>query len=215
MNQEELERANKLKLDRLKGTWYHSTPEKLYDLCIRKVVRNINLIISKSPAPNKPSSKSTSSSSKPRYRINENVGPLPNPICESLIREYAKYYVETLSQLERDEYFNNINNEAQQQQQANKPKRLVSYYDVLMAFVCTPEKCSLATIDYRQCLWATSTLETRLRQKLEAQLSRTFSSKLSEPNVQSNYFKIIKIKPVNNTNNSAKQRFLLTFSVFF
>lgn len=183
MNQEEVEKANKLKLDRLKGTWYHATPDKLYDLCVKKVTRNIDLILVKSCNDSKRLPKS-------RYRVRETVGPLPSPICESLIREYARFYVETLAQLEREEYFNT--DEARKQ---STPSRVISYYDVLMAFVCTPSKCSLNSVDYRQCMWATSALETRLKQKLEAQVLR------NEP-IRSNYFKVVENRAINKDNRS-------------
>lgn len=188
MNQEEQEKANKLKLDRLRGTWYHATPDKLYDLCIRKVVRNIELILTRTTSVQADNNGggNTTKKSKSKYTISEHVGPLPSPICESIIREYARFYVDTLSQLERDEYFNN---EEVRRKQSSSSSRLVNYHDVLMAFVCTPDKCSLASLDYRQCMWATSTLETRLKQKYEAQLAAR-----RQP-IESSYFKLVRTTP--------------------
>lgn len=242
-NHEELEKANKLKLERLKDTWYHSSPDKLYDLCIKAVVHNIDLILTKrEPLPsvtitatttttttintknaarNNSSSSSTNKRSllttqpapvsrhssqhhhhhqqqhqvESKYKLKDSIGPLPSIICESLIKEYGRYYLETLAKLERDEYFNNHEQLKTSSKNSSKP---VTYFDLLMAFVCTPDKCSLSNVDYRQCIWASSTLETRLKQKLEAQLAQ-------KQTIDSNYFKIVKTRI---TNNNAKQRFI-------
>ena len=120
-----------------------------------------------------------------KYRLADQVGPLPNCICESLLREYSKFYLKQLGKYERDEYFEVIN--SQTKATTNKQKRnyskLVSYYDFLMSFATRPEKCNLNSIDYRQCMWSTSKLEQRLKTKLTNKLAN------NQP-IETNYFKL-------------------------
>lgn len=172
MNQpNESEQANRLKLERLKGTWYRATPDRLYDLCVSQIVRNIGTVL-------------LSRSASAKYRVRETVGPLPSPIAESVVRAYARFYLDTLAQLERDEYFNGC---AQSQ---SVP--IISYYDVLMAFVAA-SKCSLTSLDYKQCMHATSTLEARLRLKLEAHITATAQKQVQ---IESNCFKLVKTRTI-------------------
>lgn len=213
----EMEKSNKLKLERIKDSWYHSSPTRLYDLCIRVLVRNVNLVIERNvnPPPTTtvmvPDSKSTKRRARtkkkhnrhhhhhhhhqPKYKLRECVGPLPSIICESFIKEYFRYYLSCLAKLERDEYFKNDAASQNEPTQSRKAKlvRPVTYYDVLMAFICTPDKCCLDNVDYRQCMWSTSTLENRLKQKLEAQL------KIRPHKVRTAYFKITRRKDPINT----------------
>ena len=121
----------------------------------------------KEKRPKKKSKCKSASSLEAKYRLADHVGPLPAPICLSLIKAYAAYYLAQLELLERDAYFNQPVKNSQQTQQQKSPSQLhlVSYYDLLMSMVTRPDKCPLGAFEYRMCAHTTSTLEKRLLQR--------------------------------------------------
>lgn len=98
---------------------------------------------------------------------------MPNCICQSIIEEYAKYYLKTLERHEREQYFQieNISSKAKAQA-TTATRKLINYYDLMAAFASRPEKCSLSTVDYRQCIWSHSTLDERIKIKLRNSQSK-------------------------------------------
>ena len=101
-----------------------------------------------------------------KYKLRDTIGPIPNCICQSIIVEYSKYYLKRLEEHEREQYFQieNVSNKAKANKSIKNIK-LITYYDLVMAFASRAEKCSLKTIDYRQCIWSHSTLEERIKTK--------------------------------------------------
>jgi hypothetical protein len=247
------------KFEKIKETWYYSSPPRLYDLCVDKLVKNLDILLVKNDtncnrnrscsnlrkqkdstsvhlpstsidassnllgkhAANdsksstlKSSKKSThhqkseqnsntneqkqiskikshracyhlSSKSKKnkcncyshrannakkysllKYRLRDTIGPIPNCICQSIIVEYSKYYLSRVERHERNQYFQieNISNK-EKPRKSIKNIKLITYYDLIMAFASRAEKCNLNTIDYRQCIWSHSTLDERIKTK--------------------------------------------------
>jgi hypothetical protein len=149
---------------------------------------------------------------KTKYRLAEHVGPLPAPICHSLIKEYSKYYLGQLEQLERDAYFNNYNAKSKQNelrelnQKANPQKPpappLVTYYDLLMCMAAERDKCQLSMLDYRMCTHAHSTLEQRLLQQHVA--SGSASNSITD------YIRIVKSRSKKDSNGNGSEQQLIS-----
>ena len=282
---DDLEQLEKLKLERIKDSWHHSSPSKLFDLCINKIVHNIDIILVKNepkkskesldatiinkddgktfdnddksakqsvlidtsyvtlknkkfksnnidddPSSNKRLDAKLSSrkfkkrkkqpkkSKKPntkfslKYVLRDDLSPLPNIVCHSILTQYSKYYLDKLSEIERDVYFqigkfmntSSTKPNADTIDQANASSlshssslpqptasqnaksnglNLINFYDLLMAFATRPDKCNLNTINYRQCIWSHSTLEQRLKVKYQSRL-------YAQQEINRNYFEL-------------------------
>jgi hypothetical protein len=83
----------------VKESWSRVSPKRLYDICILKIVSNIELIIKE---------RETKTSCNNCYQINDSIRSMPKCIWQSLIKAYAIYYHNELAQRERDDYFNTI-----------------------------------------------------------------------------------------------------------
>lgn len=142
-----------------------------------------------------------------RYRLADHVGPLPEPICHSIIKEYGKFYLSELDALERDAYFNNSTDkiEPNSAKIASRARQLVTYYDLLMAMVNEPSKCQLTMFDYRQCGHMTSALEQRLR----ARMDRNVSPSAPSPACLA-YFRHIKTTPLSATSTNPPASILVS-----
>ena len=248
MNESPEASQNVRKMERIKDSWYHQSPRRLFDMCIDVLVNNIDLILVKKKKKKKiksadhhdvggkggkmvtyqneldhslqayrrgqgcrnKSARSSKSSqqlnSRVKYDLAENVGPLPATICEAIITRYSQFYLSELGKLEREEYFQIMNaktksvnkviesldreflaspNTQAPSKQSNEPltrssaaapevrrsscgsgrrrKKLVTHFDLIMTFASRSDKCSLNSLQYRQCMWAHSTLEQRLK----------------------------------------------------
>lgn len=148
--------------EKLKQSWHFVSPPRLYDLCVETLARSPLLILTKAHG-----------KKRSKYTLAEQVGPLPSNICKSLIKQYAKIYLEQLGKIERRNYFQIINKK--QTDRSGTPE-LISFYDFLMALASKPDKANLAYVDYRQCMNARSTLEQRLQQREESDV-RSIRSK--------------------------------------
>ncbi|CAF0782583.1 unnamed protein product, partial [Brachionus calyciflorus] len=173
-----------IKIENIKKTWYHSNPKSLFNLCITTLVENVHTILVRTDLDKDKLKKRP----KSKYKLAEHVGPLPSCITELITKEYLKFYLNTLANMERDEYFSvkEINHHTN-----ILNKKLISYYDLLMAFVHTPTKCNINKIDYRQCETYKSILEQKLKAKFENQLN--FNKKIN-----TSYFKLIRNKKSNS-----------------
>jgi hypothetical protein len=137
---------------------------------------------------------------KTKYRLADHVGPLPAPICHSLIKEYSKYYLGQLEQLEREAFFDNFNAKSKHAEQlkvsqGQTQSPLVTYYDLLMCMAAERDKCQLSMLNYRMCVHAHSTLEQRL-------LQQHYASETNNNKTNSNYIRIIKSRRKNEKGNT-------------
>jgi hypothetical protein len=73
----------------------------------------------------------------------------------------------------------------QQQHQSNT--NLITYYDLLMALASRPDRVYLNGIEYHQCIWSSSTLEQRIRTRIQNEL---LSQTDSIQQLNSNYFRL-------------------------
>jgi hypothetical protein len=192
-------------LDKIKNSWYHASPKSLYYMCIDTLVRNIELILVKNTQKHASSQKKTKSKTAPlssspsssiqlKYCLADTVGNLPSCVCHSLIKSYAQYYLEQLGRLERAEFFQigrKIDSQSEKmqidQQQHQSNTNLITYYDLLMALASRPDRVYLNGIEYHQCIWSSSTLEQRIRTRIQNEL---LSQTDSIQQLNSNYFRL-------------------------
>lgn len=179
---------NTTSIDQIKHSWYHTTPSTLYSLCIQTIVRNVNtILVTKNQLDSKHHQQQQHSSIRLKYRLNDSVSILPNNICQSILQSYAQHYLDQLGRLERIEFFQ-IQTNKSEQMQTDQPERiqLIAYFDLLLAFASRPDKIYLNKIEYKQCVWSSSTLEQRLRTRIQNDL-------LSDSSIQqlnTNYFRL-------------------------
>jgi hypothetical protein len=178
-------------IDKIKESWYFSTPKTLYSLCIDSLVHNINIILvkNKQTKSNNNNNNNTNSSKQLKYCLADTIGTIPQCISQSLIQSYAKYYIDQLGHLERNEFFQITNNNRQNNNNNNNSneKQLVSYYDLLLALASRPDRVYLNKIEYNQCLHASSTLEQRIRTRIQTDL---LSQTDRVQQLISNYFRL-------------------------
>jgi hypothetical protein len=173
-------------IDKIKESWYFTTPKTLYSLCIDSLVHNINIILVKNKQTTK-SNNTNSSQKNLKYYLADTIGTIPQCISQSLIQSYAKYYIDQLGHLERNEFFQITNNNNNNNKNNSNEKQLVSYYDLLLALASRPDRVYLNKIEYNQCLHSSSTLEQRIRTRIQADL---LSQTDRVQQLISNYFRL-------------------------
>jgi hypothetical protein len=166
----------------LKSNLNQKNVSKLYDLCIKNLIKNnLSLIITKQHNNLKLSIK------------------LPSTICDSILAEYFIEYENKIKILERNEYFmlnKLIRQQKKCQQMSEKDVQienidLISSYDLLK---CFSSEASISTAIYKQCLRVQTPLNDRLKKLLKTKTN------ILTPKLNDHINKIVNLRSTSNPN---------------